>query len=146
MPDVAACDVYVVLVALRYGYIPADNNPAGKSITEMEYDKAVETRRPKLAFMLDIDDEDFGWPPKRCDKDWQDANSNIARFRERVGNELGRALFTTPESLPPRSCKPCASRRLRRCPPASAIRPRSAKPTSTGCAASATAWNSSDST
>lgn len=99
LTDVAACDVYVVLVALRYGHIPADNNPAGKSITEMEYDKAVETTRPKLAFMLDIDDEDFGWPPKRGDKDWQDANSNIARFRERVGKELGRALFTTPENL-----------------------------------------------
>ncbi|WP_374474850.1 SUMF1/EgtB/PvdO family nonheme iron enzyme [Zoogloea sp.] len=99
LADVAACDVYVVLVALRYGHIPADDNPAGKSITEMEYDKAVETTLPKLAFMLDIDDEEFGWPLKRCDKDWQDANSNIARFRERVGNELGRALFTTPESL-----------------------------------------------
>ncbi|MCK6396244.1 SUMF1/EgtB/PvdO family nonheme iron enzyme [Zoogloea sp.] len=99
LADVAACDVYVVLVALRYGHIPADDNPAGKSITEMEYDKAVETTRPKLAFVLDIDDEDFGWPLKRCDKDCQDANSNIARFRERVGNELGRALFTTQESL-----------------------------------------------
>ncbi|MBP7445426.1 MAG: SUMF1/EgtB/PvdO family nonheme iron enzyme [Zoogloea sp.] len=99
LADVAECDVYVVLVALRYGHIPAEDNPACKSITEMEYDKAVETTRPKLAFMLDIDDEDFGWPPKRCDKDWQDANSNIARFRERVGKELGRALFTTRESL-----------------------------------------------
>ena len=99
LADVAACDVYVVLVALRYGHIPAEDNPACKSITEMEYDKAVETTRPKLAFMLDIDDEDFGWPPKRCDNNWQDADSNIARFRERVGNELGRALFTNPESL-----------------------------------------------
>ncbi len=99
LADVATCDIYVVLVALRYGYVPKDDNPQGKSITEMEYDKAVETGRPKLAFMLDIDDEDFGWPPKRCDKDWQDADSNIARFRERVRTELGRALFTTPESL-----------------------------------------------
>lgn len=99
LADVAACDIYVVLVALRYGYVPKDDNPQGKSITEIEYDKAVEAGRPKLAFMLDIDDEDFGWPPKRCDKDWQDTDSNIARFRERVGCELGRALFTTPESL-----------------------------------------------
>lgn len=98
LADVAACDIYVVLVALRYGYVPTDDNPAGKSITEMEYDKAVDANRPKLAFMLDIDDE-FGWPPKRCDKDWQDTDSNISRFRERVGCELGRALFTTPESL-----------------------------------------------
>ncbi|WP_374246125.1 SUMF1/EgtB/PvdO family nonheme iron enzyme [Zoogloea sp.] len=99
LADVAACDIYVVLVALRYGYVPKDDNPQGKSITEMEYDKAIDAKRPKLAFMLDIDDEDFGWPPKRCDKDWQDTDSNIARFRERVGSELGRALFTTPESL-----------------------------------------------
>ncbi len=99
LADVAACDIYVVLVALRYGYVPKDDNPQGKSITEMEYDKAIDAKRPKLAFMLDIDDDDFGWPPKRCDKDWQDTDSNIARFRERVGGELGRALFTTPESL-----------------------------------------------
>lgn len=98
LADVAVCDIYVVLVALRYGYVPADDNPAGKSITELEYDKAVDANRPKLAFMLDIDDE-FGWPPKRQDPNWQDANSSIARFRARVGSELGRALFTTPESL-----------------------------------------------
>lgn len=49
--------------ALRYGYVPKNDNPQGKSITEMEYDKAVDAKRPKLAFMLDIDDEDFGWPP-----------------------------------------------------------------------------------
>lgn len=98
LADVAACDIYVVLVALRYGYVPADDNPEGKSITEMEYDKAVEAKRPKLAFMLDIEG-DFGWPPKRCDKDWQVADSKIARFRERVGTELGRALFTTADSL-----------------------------------------------
>ncbi|WP_298625202.1 SUMF1/EgtB/PvdO family nonheme iron enzyme [uncultured Zoogloea sp.] len=98
LADVAVCDIYVVLVALRYGYVPKDDNPQGKSITEMEYDKAVETKRSKLAFLLDIDDE-FGWPPKRQDPNWQDANSSIARFRARVGSELGQALFTTPESL-----------------------------------------------
>ena len=96
LADVAACDVYVVLVALRYGHIPADSNPAGKSITEMEYDKAVETTRPKLAFVFD---DEWPWPIKLCDKDCQETNSNIARFRERVGSELGRALFTTSESL-----------------------------------------------
>ncbi|WP_374503226.1 SUMF1/EgtB/PvdO family nonheme iron enzyme [Zoogloea sp.] len=96
LADVAACDVYVVLVALRYGHIPADDNPAGRSITEMEYDKAIDSRRPRLAFVFD---DEWPWPPKCCDTNWQDANSNIARFRERVGNELGRALFTTPESL-----------------------------------------------
>ena len=46
LADVAACDIYVVLVALRYGYVPKDDNPEGKSITEMEYNKAVEIGRP----------------------------------------------------------------------------------------------------
>ena len=67
LADVAACDVYVVLVALRYGHIPVDRNPAGKSITEMEYDKAVETVRPKLAFVLD---DEWPWPPRCCDTNW----------------------------------------------------------------------------
>ncbi|ACK71015.1 putative signal transduction protein with NACHT domain [Gloeothece citriformis PCC 7424] len=35
LKDVRECDWYVGLFALRYGYIPTENNPQNKSITEL---------------------------------------------------------------------------------------------------------------
>lgn len=35
-------DVYIGIFAHRYGYVPETNNPEQISITEMEYDRAVE--------------------------------------------------------------------------------------------------------
>ena len=37
LADVAACDLYVGIFAHRYGYIPEQGNPQGRSITELEY-------------------------------------------------------------------------------------------------------------
>jgi len=37
LADVVACDIYVGLVGWRYGYIPEQDNPERKSITELEY-------------------------------------------------------------------------------------------------------------
>src|SRR5207249_12052919 len=40
--DVASCQIYILILAKRYGYIPADNtvNPKGYSITQLEYETA----------------------------------------------------------------------------------------------------------
>lgn len=46
-------DVYVGVVAYRYGYVPKENNPRQISVTEMEYDRAVERNIPCLIFMMD---------------------------------------------------------------------------------------------
>ena len=35
LADVAKCDLYIGLFAWRYGYVPAEDNPDGKSITEL---------------------------------------------------------------------------------------------------------------
>src|ERR1019366_9404963 len=51
--DVADCDLYVGILAWRYGYVPVDDNPDHKSITELEYDKAGQCHRPRLLFVLD---------------------------------------------------------------------------------------------
>src|SRR5258705_6128431 len=32
LSDVASCDLYIGIFAFRYGYIPKDNNPEGRSI------------------------------------------------------------------------------------------------------------------
>ena len=38
LEDVERCHYFVLILGLRYGYIPAVDNPDGKSITHLEYD------------------------------------------------------------------------------------------------------------
>ena len=42
LEDVALSNIYVGIFALRYGYIPKEDNPDYLSITELEYRKAKE--------------------------------------------------------------------------------------------------------
>ena len=65
LADVAASDLYIGIFAWRYGYIPSEMNPEHKSITELEYRKAVETGITCLLFLLD---EDASWPRKVMDE------------------------------------------------------------------------------
>jgi Domain of unknown function (DUF4062) len=60
---VVSSDLYIGIFAWRYGYVPKGNE---KSITELEYLKAVETRKDCLIFLLH---EDAPWPPKFVDKE-----------------------------------------------------------------------------
>ncbi len=52
LEDVAECDYYLGIFAWRYGHIPENNNPEGKSITELEYLKAVDMEIKPLLFIL----------------------------------------------------------------------------------------------
>ena len=62
--DVAECEVYIGIFAWRRGYVPIDNNPQGKSVTEMEY--AAAERITRLLFLLD---ETANWPDEMRDQD-----------------------------------------------------------------------------
>ena len=62
--DVDACDVYIGLVAWRYGFVPSHDNPHGRSITELEYRQAREQKKPCLMFLIDVDQP---WPPAFMD-------------------------------------------------------------------------------
>ena len=46
-------DIYLGVFAHRYGYVPKENNPQQISITEMEYNYAVERKIPRLIFIID---------------------------------------------------------------------------------------------
>ena len=46
LADVAAADVYVLLIAHRYGYRPPENNPQRRSITQLEYEEASRHGKP----------------------------------------------------------------------------------------------------
>lgn len=68
LADVARCDAYIGIFAWRYGYVPEDANPARKSITELEYLKAIERGLEPLIFILS---EEARWPQNHVDRDKQ---------------------------------------------------------------------------
>jgi Domain of unknown function (DUF4062) len=73
--DVARCDAYVGIFAWRYGYIPEDNNPTRKSVTELEYSAAERDRI--LVFLLR---DNARWPKNFIDADL----TRIGQLRARL--------------------------------------------------------------
>ena len=107
LADVRLADLYVVMVAWRYGYIPNDQpppaTPGALSITELEYNEAVKAQKPILAFLLD---PDTPWPTSRVDamstephRGETKAGSNIARFRSMLGTNYLAGMFRTPDDV-----------------------------------------------
>ena len=97
MEDVASCDLYIGIIGLRYGYVPAFKNPDGKSITELEYEAAG--NRPRLIFLKS---------PGAVAADRADAYNKengggelIKNFRDRLGSgkDLRPSLFSKPDEL-----------------------------------------------
>jgi tetratricopeptide (TPR) repeat protein len=83
-------DVYVGIFAHRYGYIP---DGAAISVTQMEYERAVERGIPRLLFLWDdavpvpVPDIDFENKPK------------LDALKERVKKERVVAFFKSPDDL-----------------------------------------------
>jgi uncharacterized protein DUF4062 len=98
--DVRASDVYVVVVAWRYGYVPAltTDPPDSRSITEIELDEAKGSGKPVLAFLLD---PEAPWPPNRVDAMGASPSlgEDITRLRSRLGTEYLAGIFRTPDDL-----------------------------------------------
>jgi hypothetical protein len=86
-------DIYVGVLAYRYGYIPKDKNAKQISVTEMEYDRAIERKIPRLIFVMDkshpitADDMDIGNAAK------------LKAFKERVQAENIVNFFKSPADL-----------------------------------------------
>ena len=51
LEDVAACDLYVLILGHRYGFQPEDDNPEGLSITHLEFRRAGECGIPRVALL-----------------------------------------------------------------------------------------------
>ncbi len=90
--EVGKADIFVGILARRYGYVPEGMS---KSVTEQEYDEAVRRRLPRLMYLLD---EDFDWDAALVEND-PTAQERLATFRQRVEANEVRSLFTTPENL-----------------------------------------------
>jgi hypothetical protein len=95
--DVAVCDMYVGIFAWRYGFIPEDDNPERKSITELEYCKARSEGKTCLIFLLD---ESVPWPPHLMDfyTGENEAGNRIKEFRTELAKR-SPGLFKSPDDL-----------------------------------------------
>ena len=108
-------DIYVGVYAQRYGYIPKGKKRNRKqiSITEMEYDRAVKRKIPRLIFVMDkshpitIEDIDMENAAKlQKFKDRMQAKNIVnffkspAELRGHVLNSLSKYLEATPVTLP----------------------------------------------
>jgi hypothetical protein len=98
--DVRAADVYVIVIAWRFGFIPGRNAaPADlRSITEIELDEAKASGKPVLAFLLD---PEAPWPPNRVDAMGAElgAGNDVARLRALLGTDYLSGIFRTPDDL-----------------------------------------------
>lgn len=96
--DVARSDVYVGVFAWRYGFVPDEGNPDGRSITELEYRKAVEAGKPRLVFLLH---DDAPWPAAAIDavSGTVKAARQVARLRKELSKTRLASFFRTPDDL-----------------------------------------------
>jgi hypothetical protein len=96
--DVAAADAYVGIFAWRYGFVPDDDNPNHKSITELEYRCAQANKLPCLIFLLH---EDAPWPTTAIDAVSGNARaaSRLQKLRKELQEERLVGFFRTPDEL-----------------------------------------------
>jgi hypothetical protein len=91
LEDVASCDLYIGIFAWRYGYVP---DGYGKSITELEYRKAVETGKKCLIFLLD---EEVPWPIKFVDRGKNE--KRIRALKKELSKEKTVSFFKSADEL-----------------------------------------------
>ncbi len=95
MREVGKADIFIGIVAMRYGYVPANHE---KSVTEQEYDEAVKLGLPRLMYLLDPEYEDWPTEPPYVDQEPEKA-ALLEAFKKRIEQNEVRSLFTTPEHL-----------------------------------------------
>ena len=97
LADVAAADIYVGLIAWRYGYIPDQDNPQNQSITEREYRHAVEKGKEIIILMVEAEN----WPLAKTDSHTgeNDSGARIRAFRDHLNTAHIKGSFSSPDSL-----------------------------------------------
>ena len=88
LADVDACDVYVLIVGHRYGFQPPEENPEGLSITQLEFRRAGQKGKPRVALLRtsipDVSLSDVADPVKA---------SLVFAFRAEVAGAVRAAEF-----------------------------------------------------
>ncbi len=88
LADVRSADLYIVIMAWRYGFIPSGDE---KSITEQEYRAALDADVPCLAFVLS---DEHPWPPKLIER-----SPGVDEFRTELLQSRIAGLFTSKDDL-----------------------------------------------
>jgi tetratricopeptide (TPR) repeat protein len=86
-------DIYVLILAHRYGYVPDSNNPTRISVTEHEYNRAVERKIPILTFAMHEDH-----PVKAADVEKGEGAVKLDTFKKRALLK-GTNFFKAPADL-----------------------------------------------
>ena len=91
LKEIEDCDLFVGIYAYRYGHI-SSGSPI--SITEQEFNHAIQKGRPAFCFFID---EDHPWPPKFVDSD--PGRNKLKDLKNRIKNKVVVDFFTTAEDL-----------------------------------------------
>ncbi len=90
---VEEADVYIGVLANRYGYVPQANNPQQISVTEMEYDLAVARKIERLVFVMDKSH------PITVDDVEIENSAKLKSFKDRVQTQNIVNYFKSPDGL-----------------------------------------------
>jgi hypothetical protein len=85
-------DIYIGIFAHRYGYVPEGHDI---SVTEMEFNRALERKIPILAFVIDSTHPITIDMVERSEV----AQKRLAALKARVESKFVRAAFNSPEKL-----------------------------------------------
>lgn len=98
LQDVRDADVYIGIFAWRYGYVPPENNPEKKSITELEMREAERLGKPRLIFLLK---NTAPWPPSMMDATTgeNERGARIEALRAALQQERLAGMFETADEL-----------------------------------------------
>src|SRR5215831_18955628 len=89
LDDVDACDLYVLILGHRYGFQPPKDNPEGLSIIHLEFRRAGQSGKPRVALLrTSIPDERLS--------DMDDAQKwvQVRAFRAEVADVLRAGEFS----------------------------------------------------
>jgi hypothetical protein len=94
LADIAACDLYVLILGHRYGFQPPEGNPEGLSITQLEFRRAGQCGIPRVALLR------TSIPDVRL-SDLQDPGraSLVFAFRDEVADQVRPAEFSDLKGL-----------------------------------------------
>ena len=92
LSDVRRCQIYILLIGMRYGSIDIDT---GKSYTELEYEEARKYNIPVLAFV--IDESKCAILPKYVDVG--EKAKKLADFKEKLDSEHLVSRFESIDNL-----------------------------------------------
>jgi hypothetical protein len=94
LDDVAACDLYVLVLGHRYGFQPTDGNPESLSITHLEFLRAGECGIPRVALLR------TSVPDVRLsDLEDPEGAPSVLAFRDEVARQVQPAEFSDLQGL-----------------------------------------------